>query len=124
MINNKGQSLVLFILILPILLGIMVLVIDVGNVLNKKNEMENKIEFVINYGLEEDINMDKLEMLVNYNLSDCKNKIRFVDDKIFVSSTTYVEGIFSNILDINGFSIVSNYEGYLVGNDIKIKKIK
>ena len=39
--NNKGQSLVLFILILPILLGIMVLVIDVGNAIYTKNKINN-----------------------------------------------------------------------------------
>lgn len=51
MFNNKGQSLVLFILILPILLGIMVLVVDMGNVFCKKNEIDSTLEFVLDYGL-------------------------------------------------------------------------
>ena len=32
-LNNKGQSLVLFIVIIPIIIGIMVMVIDIGNVI-------------------------------------------------------------------------------------------
>ena len=51
MLNNKGQSLVLFILMIPILLGILALVIDVGNVIYQKNEIDNMILFVLDYGL-------------------------------------------------------------------------
>ena len=51
MLNNKGQSLVLFILIIPMLIGIAALVIDVGNAYNQKNEMNNAIELVLEYGL-------------------------------------------------------------------------
>ena len=35
-LNNKGQSLVMFILIIPILLLIMILVIDLGNIIVTK----------------------------------------------------------------------------------------
>ena len=51
MLNNKGQSLVLFILMIPIFLGIFAFVIDVGNVIYQKNETDNMIEFVLDYGL-------------------------------------------------------------------------
>ena len=40
--NNKGQSLVLFVLIIPILLGITALVIDVGKTISTKNNINNK----------------------------------------------------------------------------------
>ena len=125
MLNNKGQSLVLFILIIPILLGIMALVIDVGNALNQKNKMENTIEFVINYGLEEEIKDEQeLKTLLNYNLEDCENTLRITENKIIVSSTSYVEGIFTKILNIKGFLIKSRYQGYLDGDTKRIEKIK
>ena len=41
--NNKGQSLVLFVLLIPIILGIITLVIDVGKSLVEKNSINNKI---------------------------------------------------------------------------------
>ena len=44
MLNNKGQSLVLFVLLMPIILGIIVLVIDVGKSLVEKNSINNKID--------------------------------------------------------------------------------
>ena len=95
MLNNRGQSLVLFILIIPILLGIMALVIDVGNALIKKNEIENAIEFVIDYGLENEMNeTEALIMLLNYNLGDCENTLKIDDDKIINASVSFIS--FSN----------------------------
>lgn len=49
-LDNKGQSLVMFILLIPIMLGIMALVIDCGNVMVRKNEIGNVIEMVLDYG--------------------------------------------------------------------------
>ena len=40
-LNNKGQSLVMFILIIPMLLGMIVLVVDVGNAIYSKNKIRN-----------------------------------------------------------------------------------
>lgn len=153
MLNNKGQSLVLFILILPILLGIMVLVIDIGNVFYKKNEINNAIEFVLDYGLDSiqkdteeetreeglktsvseevlseeeitDVDLEQLEKLLQYNLEDYQNEIRLEDERIVVSSKTYVKGIFSHILGFRGFLVESEYYGYLDGDKKIMQKIK
>ena len=58
--NNKGQSLVLFILIIPILIGIMALVIDCGKVLYTKSKQENTIELILEY-TKEDLKNNTLE---------------------------------------------------------------
>ena len=142
MLNNRGQSLVLFVLMIPIILGIMTLVIDGGNVFNEKNNIDNTIEFVLGYGLgamekendllhskiqPEGIELTKekyLKVLLDYNLKDNQNKIKIEDNVITISSKTYVKGIFSNILNIKGFLIESEYQGYLEENKKIIKKIK
>lgn len=145
MLNNKGQSLVLFILLIPILLGIMALVIDVGMIINEKNEMDNKIEFVLEYGLDQidteintenmeieentlrEIELDSrqkdLEVLLNYNLKDNQNTLSYEEDKIIISSETYAEGIFSNLLNFKGFQIKSSYQGYWDNGKKVIKKV-
>ena len=50
--NNKGQSLVLFCLVIPIIVGVIVLVVDAGNALIKKNSLDNITEVVLDYGLD------------------------------------------------------------------------
>lgn len=140
-LNNKGQSLILFLLIIPLLLGIIALVVDVGNALSKKGETDNVIEFVLDYGLDknevffenedneyynEDLvnGLDDIKLLLSYNLSDNENEVIFEGDAIVISSKTYVEGIFSNILNIKGFKIESQYKGYMNDDKEVIEKIK
>ena len=122
--NNKGQSLVLFILFIPILLGIIVLVIDVGRTIEEKNSINNKIELVIEYGLEDNLTSEELTKLLEYNLDNCENTIKIENNVIEVNSKTYVKGILSNILNFKGFNIESVYRGYLKENKKIIEKVK
>lgn len=140
-LNNKGQSLVLFIVVIPILIGIMALVVDLGNAFCKKAEINSVLEYVLDYGIlngevffenegkeyfneELVIWKDNLKKLLDYNLDYSDNKIILNDKVITISSTTYVEGIFSNMLDIRGFKIESEYQGYIENDKVVIKRIK
>ena len=76
--NNKGQTLVLFVLILPIIIFIMLLVIDVSNMFITKQELNNINKIVLNYGLDiiEEENIDsKLEELINKNVLNNEHTI-------------------------------------------------
>ena len=72
MLNNKGQSLILFVLFIPILLLVLILVIDIGKLINLKTELDNISNIVLDYGLD---NLEKegltqeLEELVKLNKS-------------------------------------------------------
>ncbi len=44
--NNKGQALIEFILILPVLLLVIISIIDFGNIILKKYSLENDIDAV------------------------------------------------------------------------------
>ena len=126
MLNNKGQSLVLFILIIPILFGIMVLVIDMGNVIYYKQDMDNIDKIVIEYGLDnmEDVNvLSDMKKLAKENNKDLSIEIIFNDMEFYVSSSYYVNGIFSNIFNMKGFLVKSEYKGYKDIDKNIIKKI-
>ncbi|MBQ8234123.1 MAG: pilus assembly protein [Bacilli bacterium] len=45
--NNKGQALVEFILILPIMLFLIIGMTDIGNVLIKKHHLENDLNYIV-----------------------------------------------------------------------------
>lgn len=126
MLNNKGQSLVMFILLIPILLGIMVLVIDIGNVIYYKQDMDNINNIIINYGLdnmESSTVLTDMRELASLNNSKLNVEIRFNDMEFFVSSSYYVNGIFSNIFKYKGFLVNSKYMGYKDGDKNIIKRI-
>lgn len=114
-LNNKGQSLVLFVLLLPILLLVMVLVIDVGNVIVKKQEIDNINYLTIDYGLEhfDDIDLEsKLENMLVLNNVDFSNvEININDNKIEIFINKKVNGVF--VKQFNIFSLKSRYVGYI-----------
>ena len=123
--NNKGQSLVLFILIIPILLGITALVIDVGETILTKNNINNKIEMIIECGLVDKLTIEEVNELAEYNLKDYNYQVNVEDNIIEINVNAYVEGIFSNILEFKGFNIQSEYRG-IMNNEKKviIEKVK
>ncbi|MBE6155737.1 MAG: hypothetical protein E7164_03165 [Firmicutes bacterium] len=72
--NNKGQALVEFIIIMPILIMLLLAFFDFVNVIQKKMELERIIEEVTlesNYSLSSDMSLEKvsLDNMVTYKLS-------------------------------------------------------
>lgn len=135
-LNNKGQSLVLFVLLIPALLGVMALVFDLGNSLTVKNEIDSVIEMVLDGEIQRDgtkkednslsdddikeefedsslVNTDirkkSMEVLLTYNLSKVDFEVEVNENNVNVVGSTYVEGIFSRILNVKGFFVVSEY---------------
>ena len=127
MLNNKGQSLVLFVLLIPIFVMIMASVMDVGNLISAKTEIDNINKIVIDYGLDNmnDTNVvNDMKLLAKENKKDINIDIKFVDMEYRVLCNYYVDGIFSNVLKIKGYNVKSSYKGYLDNNKKIIKKIK
>ena len=127
-LNNRGQSLVMFILIIPILLGIMAMVMDIGNVIYNKQDIDNINKIVISYGLTnmDDVNIVReMENLALLNNSDMQFVVEINQGQIIVVSTYYVKGVFSKIFATDGYLVRSKYSGYLTdkGKE-KIVKIK
>jgi Flp pilus assembly protein TadG len=122
--NNKGQSLVLFILIIPILLGVMVLVTDVGNAIHEKNKINSIIEMVIEYGLEENSSEEEINKLLEYNLKNNNNTVKIEDNTINITVSSYKKGVISNIISFKGFKIVSEYIGYIKDDKKVIEKVR
>lgn len=89
--NNKGQALVLFILLIPIVIIILFMVVDIGRMVNTKSNLDNINYLAVNYGLNNLTDSEiktKLEKLIYKN----NNKIDIVsidisDDNIKVVIT-------------------------------------
>ena len=127
MFNNKGQSLVLFIIILPILLFILVLVIDIGRVIVLKLELNNISELVLDYGLDNimDENIVKeLDELVKLNKDDIDRVKLYKDNnKIYIELSEKSDGILSSFVNISMFNVKSYYVGYIVDEEKRIESL-
>ena len=123
MINNKGQSLVLFILIIPILIGIMVIVIDCGKVFLCKNRQENVLTLALEYGLTEEKNT-VIEDILDKNFDDGEHKVVWNGDKVSIVVHEKVNGVFSSLLGFSTFDVVSQYQGSVIEGKKRIEKVK
>lgn len=111
--NNKGQTLVLFVLILPIIIFIMLLVIDVSNMFITKQELNNINKIVLNYGLDiiEEENIDsKLEELINKNVLNNEHTIRIDNGIIEIEIKKNIQGI---VTKKKIYEVKSTYKGYI-----------
>ncbi len=111
--NNKGQTLVLFVLILPIIIFIMLLVIDVSNMFITKQELNNINKIVLNYGLDiiEEENIDsKLEELINKNISVNEHTIKIENGIIEIEIKKNIQGI---VTKKKIYEVKSTYKGYI-----------
>ncbi len=127
MINNKGQSLVIFIIMIPIIILIMIIVMDIGNLTYEKQELDNINKIVLNYGLDNTNNpniTNEMYALATNNKPQANYNIKFIDQEFYITSKYYVKGVFTKIINIDGFLAKSTYKGYLVDNKHIIKRIK
>ena len=98
MMNRKGQVLVVFVLILPLILLFLGLIIDIGNSLIIRKKYENIIRDVIVYNLK-DYDEEQADISIYLIEKNIKNNI---DDNVTINSK-----IVNNILEV---SLKSNYK--------------
>ena len=125
-LNNRGQTLVLFVILLPIMLLVMVLVFDIGKSIVEKQKLDNISFMIVSYGIEhsKDDNIeDTLKELVTLNYKDATDvEVLVKDDYVSVSLSGKVKGVFGNLVGKSFFEVRSYYIGNI--NDKKIKRVK
>lgn len=127
MLNNKGQSLVLFILIIPIFLLLFVLVIDVGNMISIRRELDNINYITIDYGLKKIDTVTEEELKEIIKLNEEKVIINLVvieENKITINLSKQYDGYFLGLLKIKLFNIKSSYRGEIKDYNNVIERIK
>lgn len=124
-LNNKGQSLVLFIVILPIMLFMFVLVYDIGNAIYEKNRLSNVNYMVTSYALDnENISESDIVNLINKNVNGLSNiKVIINDDKVNISLSKNIKGVFGRMFDFNLITAYSEYIGYIDNGNKIIEKV-
>ena len=103
--NKRGQTLIIFVMLIPIILTMAALVIDVGLLYYKKNEYTGIVEESIKeYFKDEDILSAKKTLTLNgVSLDD--TEINVSDNKITVTLDTKVDSIFGKVMRINEYEI-------------------
>ena len=116
--NSKGQSLVIFVILIPIFFVLVTGLWEIGNLSLTINKYENEIKDVIKYCLkndEKDIN--KINILLNSNLNG-KKDIEINDNVIKIHVIDEYKGLYKPILK----NIDLTFIGYKENDKIIIEK--
>lgn len=125
-LNNKGQTLVMFIILLPILLFVLTLVYDVGNAIYEKDKLSNTNYMVVEYALRNSlVSEDELVELINKNDDDISDiTIMMIDNSVTIALTKDIKGVFGKMFGFNLTSVRSEYRGNIIQGEKKIERIK
>ena len=121
--NSKGQSLISFVLIIPIILMILFMVYDIGNMVLLREKLDNINYITIDYGLDklEDNDLaNKINEMIKKNKDDIDIiNISISDGKINIILEDRLDNKLSLINKFKIFNVKSSYIGY-IENDKKI----
>ena len=125
-INNKGQSLVMFVLIIPIFLLILTLVYDVGNAIYEKDRLSNTNYLTIEYGLNniDTVTENDLKNLIEQNTSNLKYiYVTIEGNQIEIKMEKDAKSIIGKMFSFNLVKIISHYKGKIINNQKEIERI-
>lgn len=121
--NNKGQALVVFILILPIIIMLGAFMIDSGVIINENIKLNNVTENIVKETLKKSLSKEKVNNLIDENLDSVySKKISIDDNKVKINIITKIKPIFGKIIGYKEYELESNIEGSLSSDKIIINK--
>ena len=119
--NNKGQSLVIFIIIIPVIFIFFSFLYDYAYIINSQNKYENVTRTILNSTLEEDKIVD-LYRQNGYKVDDFKYKKE--NDKVYIQNSYKIKSVFGNIVNLKNYTVSINYVVINSNNGIIIEDNK
>ena len=121
--NKKGQMLVLFIILLPLILMFVGFIIDTGYLYIEKRKVDLIVKDTVEYGIKNyhDTTEEELYELLKQNIDNInEHKIIKKDNTIKVSVLVQKDSVFSFIFNKEKYEISASYKGMYENNKIKI----
>ena len=122
--NKKGQTLVLFIIFIPILLLLAAFIIDTGIIIRESTKLKAVTKTVLkDTYYKEDKNSDMILNLLKKNDIDISNaKVTISEKNIIVKNSYKVASIFGKIIGIKEYKITISLKAVEQDNKLKIIK--
>lgn len=120
--NKKGQTLILFVILIPILVTITAVVVDVGTLEFTYQKLKGIVdESIKEYYLKDGKN--SMENTLKYNdLSKELYEISESDNEVNVYLTYEMDSIFGRLINISSYEIIVNRKGKVEMDQIIIEE--
>lgn len=117
--NNKGQTLIIFVILVPIIITMMALVVDVGMLENKVLKTKNIVDVAINeYFAKEDVDVISKTLIEN-DIPTNKLVIKKADNEVSIAVSYEMDSLFGKIVGLQKYDIKVKRKG--IKNNEKIK---
>ena len=110
--NRKGQTLILFIFLIPILLLLMAIIVDIGFLTHAKIKLSGVTEYAIqNYVQKEEAESKIKELFIKNNIPIENLKIIQTDQILEIKNEYQINSIFGKIIGIQNYRITIHKKG-------------
>lgn len=128
-LSNKGQSLAIFIVFIPLFIMMGTFVVDMAYARYNSNKLNETNKMVIRYGLKhiEENPFDDMVHLIYQNDSEIDNydiKIDVLNKTVSVSIDKASRGFFGSLIGKDIYKEKSSYIGYIKDEKIIIDEVK
>ena len=125
-LNNKGQTLIMFVILIPVMLILMALVIDIAYVYREDAKLESTTKSIIKnlYNKKEDSNIESMVIeLYKKNDIDTSNvKVNSNNEFLEIENNYNIDSIFGKIIGLKKYEVKVSFKGYYENNKIKVIK--
>lgn len=124
--SNRGQSLAVFVIFVPLIIMMGTFVIDMGYAKYNKNNLNEINKTVIEYGLKHINENPKGDIinLINQNDKNIDNcDVNIDNDVITVKINKNVKGLFGSIVGKKLYKVESYYKGYIDNGKYIIERV-
>ncbi len=124
--NNKGQTLALFIILIPLIIMLGAYVVDIGYMKYNKNKLDGINEYMVDYALDNKDNLNK-EEIINMILKndDDINKINIdeIDNGVKIEISKTFKGLFGYFVGKDIYDARSIYKGSIIDEKKVIERV-
>lgn len=104
--NNKGQVLVMFLVLLPVVLILFAYLIDKCYLLYQENSQTNIVDIACSYALDNNKTDDNIKQLILENDSEIKNiRITRNNNQVIIKLEKNVNSMFGNLIGIDTYTV-------------------
>ena len=120
--NNRGQVLVLFVLMIPILIFLVAFFIENMRISGEKSKLSNLNEILAGYASTHYEDAGLYDALLDLSLKNDKDVVissfELVDNRMVISLSKSVDSLFGKIVGIDTYDVVSMYEIIIDGENV------
>lgn len=122
--NNKGQTLVLFIIFIPIFLLLAAFIVDTGIIIKESTRLKSTTKTVLNDTFYNDNKSEEKikELFIKNNIDTTNIEIIINEDKISIKNSYNIESIFGKIIGLKEYNIKINLTAKEENGNLKFIK--